>query len=541
MDEDRINKEFDDFLKNRYEDHTIEPDKVLWEGINSRLYQKKIDIGLSKVRYLKVAVFSLAAIFAATIIYFGIITLNDHPKNQSINKIAKRIQPSDTENDSLLPVINTNGEKPDSIIDASTIISNQNNAVSDGIKIKKNKLTGNKIHENIVISAAQNIDTASINKVSYANTISKKEFTINNINENINITSSMVLSNSDSLNKKVFDLKAVGIRDSSTIGVNKVKGIEKIKPPKYIEPGSLKFLKPIIADLQLAIRPNIDKSDHLHIVTATEITQLSQRSDQDDLKLAGLNQNITLSGESGTSRSVSIRSPFFIEGFVSPEISYRTLVTNTQYSVPDYGKTYFNKKEKPDFTFSTGVSGGFFISDNIIFRSGIFYSRYSLKFKTEALHLLNTGPDGNLVYTSSGIVNLQLISSDSISNESLLKSSLNFSYLNIPFVAEFHFKNNYFINLGLNLNMLVGQNMNWQAENYDGNFSNANADPIDGLEPGTISMIIGFGTEKHLARKLSMILNPSLKICLSSINHTAPVKSYPYVWGMNAGLRYYFN
>lgn len=541
MDEDRINKEFDDFLKNRYEDHTIEPDKVLWEGINSRLYQKKIDIGLSKVRYLKVAVFSLAAIFAGTIIYFGIITLNDHPKNQSINKIAKRIQPSDTENDSLLPVINTNGEKPDSIIDASTLISNQNNAVSDGIKIKKNKLTGNKIHENIVISAAQNIDTASINKVSYANTISKKEFTFNNINENINITSSMVLSNSDSLNKKFFDLKTVGIRDSSTIGVNKVKGIEKIKPPKYIEPGSLKFLKPIIADLQLAIRPNIDKSDHLHIVTATEITQLSQRSDQDDLKLAGLNQNITLSGESGTSRSVSIRSPFFIEGFVSPEISYRALVTNTQYSVPDYGKTYFNKKEKPDFTFSTGVSGGFFISDNIIFRSGIFYSRYSLKFKTEALHLLNTGPDGNLVYTSSGIVNLKLISSDSISNESLLKSSLNFSYLNIPFVAEFHFTNNYFINLGLNLNMLVGQNMNWQAENYDGNFSNANADPIDGLEHGTISMIIGFGTEKHLARKLSMILNPSLKICLSSINNTAPVKSYPYVWGMNAGLRYYFN
>ena len=205
------------------------------------------------------------------------------------------------------------------------------------------------------------------------------------------------------------------------------------------------------------------------------------------------------------------RLPFFIEGFVSPEISYRALVTNTQYSVPDYGKTYFNKKEKPDFTFSTGVTGGFGITDNIILRSGIFYSRYSLKFKTEALHLLITGTDGNFVYTSSGPVNLSLSSSDSLSNESLLKSSLNFSYLNVPLIAEIHFMNNYFINLGLNFNMLIGQNMNWQAENYDGNFSNATADPIDGLEPISISMIVGFGTEKHLTRNLSMILNPITK------------------------------
>jgi hypothetical protein len=78
MDDDRINKDFDDFLKKRYENHNIEPDKALWEGINSRLCQKKINTGLRKVRYLKVAVFSLAAIFAGTIIFFGIITRNDH-------------------------------------------------------------------------------------------------------------------------------------------------------------------------------------------------------------------------------------------------------------------------------------------------------------------------------------------------------------------------------------------------------------------------------------------------------------------------------
>jgi hypothetical protein len=54
-------------------------------------------------------------------------------------------------------------------------------------------------------------------------------------------------------------------------------------------------------------------------------------------------------------------------------------------------------------------------------------------------------------------------------------------------------------------------------------------------------MIVGFGTEKPIAHNLSMIFNPSLRIYLSSINNTAPVKSYPYFWSLNAGLRYYFN
>ena len=134
MDDDRINKDFDDFLKKRYENYNIEPDKALWEGINSRLYQKKITTGLRKIRYLKVAVFSLAAIFAGTIIFFGIITRNGHTENQSVIKIAKTIQPFDTTNDNLLSVNNIQVEKADSIINTSTLVSDKTGSVSSGIK-----------------------------------------------------------------------------------------------------------------------------------------------------------------------------------------------------------------------------------------------------------------------------------------------------------------------------------------------------------------------------------------------------------------------
>jgi hypothetical protein len=501
MDDDGINKDFDDFLKKHYENHIIKPERALWEGINSRLNQEKIDIGLRKVRYLKVFVFSLAAIFVGTIITFFI----------SLTEIDKTVSPSDTTNNNLLYVNNSQVIKTDSIINASGLISNQTGSVSGEIKIKKNKLTYNKIRESKEMLSTQKQDSELVNNFYYNNTISKRELAVNKIKEDITIKSSSFVSNSDSLKNLSFALMTFGIRDSSTMGINIAKALEKISIPIYIDTG------------------------------LTGIMQLSQNSDQCDLKLSGLTQNLTQSGESRASKSGGKRLPFFIEGFVSPEISYRALAVNTQYSVPDYGKTYFNKKEKPDFTFAAGVSGGSGITDNIILRSGIFYSRYSLKFKTEAIYLLNTSPDGNLVYTSSGPVNLQLISSDSLSNESLLKSSLNFSYLNIPLIIELHFWNNYFINLGLNFNLLVGQNMNWQAENYDGNFSNATSKPIRGLKSNSISMILGLGTEKPVSHNLSIIVNPTLKVNLSSINNKAPVKSYPYSWGLNAGLRYYFN
>ena len=499
MDDDRINKEFDDFLKKRYENHTIEPERALWDGINSRLYQKKTDFNLRKVRHLKVAVASLAMVLISTFIYFEIKTKNHQPEYQSVNQIEKTIIPPEKLK-----------EKPLDIAQNNNYSTSQKHA-SDSVRKS---------------------DYYNVNKI--GNNVGDKKIT------DISSTASKPDLKSDSLENYSSAITSLSIMDSSEIVTDNIIPPEKIDVTKYYEQGLLKLYKPNSVVSPIIAIPVLDKSADLQKPVTIDITQSSQKPVQGDLKLQAINQNLYGEGGSGTTKSGLKRFPFFIEGFVAPEISYRALVTNSQYSVPDYGKPYFNKTEKADLTFSAGISGGFGITDNIILKSGVFYSRYSYKFKTEAIHLVNNGTVGSYIYTSSGQVILSFISSDSISNESLIKSSMNYSYLNIPLVAELHFKNNYFMNIGLNFNMLVAQNMNWQVEDYNGDFTDATADPIDGLETGTISMIIGFGTEKPLAKRLSLILNPSLKICLTTINNTAPVKSYPYSLGLSAGLRYYF-
>jgi len=460
-------KEFDDLLRRRYEDHIIEPEKSLWEGINTRLYQKKIDRNIRKVRQLKIAISSVAAILAGVIVYSIISTKENKHETQIISGIPVTSAPA--ENESLLE-------------------SGLNNEINSA----------------------------------------KSEYSYKTEQEKFNPESK--------------EKKNVLIKETPALSARFFIPVTGIILPDYLQAPSVKIVEHKQSVLPRGqIISDINKSYDIKLTDLNSIMCVPEKPNQPELRLQEAYRGTDRPGGLTTSENSQRHTRFFFEGYVSPEISYRLLMANTRYSIPDYGKTYFNKTEMPDMTFSTGVSGGIRITDNLILKTGAHYSRYSYKLKTEAFNLINTGSDGYRAYTSSGAVNITLISSDSLSTESLVTSSLNFSYLNVPLIAEIHFSNNYFLDLGLNLNMLAGQNMNWQAENFDGNFSETAADPIDGLEFGNLSMTVGIGKEKYITRQLSILINPSLRINLTALNTTAPVKSYPYAWGLNAGLRYYFD
>jgi hypothetical protein len=332
------------------------------------------------------------------------------------------------------------------------------------------------------------------------------------------------------LSHKTDELPASGISPVTAIIIKDDVGFTSIKLTE-----NTIALSPVLAG------PATGKSAGSEMTDDNALKRLPETPDQAELLIQAAAGSAVKQAEAARSGHGIRRSSFFVEGTASPEISYRALTVNSKYSMPDYGKQYFNKAERPDLTFSAGISGGLVISDRFILKSGISWSQYSFKFKTAAFNIIDTGPDGSLVYTSSGPVNIKLFSSDSLSEESLIRSSVSFSFVNIPFEAEFHFGNNYFVNLGLILNILAGQNMNWQAENYDGNFYEMAVDPIDGLEFTGLSMTVGACKEEYITRQLSVLINPSVRINLTSLNTTAPVRSYPYSLSFNAGLRYYFD
>lgn len=498
MNANRTDKEFDDLLRKRYEDHIIEPEKSLWEGINTRLYQKKIDRNIYKVRQLKIAISAVVAILTGVVVYSLIGTKGNKHETQIISE---------------LPGKQASAEK----VEGDSLKLSNNNKINVELSADLNKIANNKLNpvSNQKIKEAINETSASFTQ--FINPVT------------------------DSSYNKTALLTSSEFHDTLSIKNRYIQPVTGIILPDYLQARSVKIVELAPSVLPGQIRSGLNKSADDKVTALNSIRRVPEKSNQAELIIPEAYRSPDQPGGLTTAENSQRHTHFFVEGSVSPEISYRVLSVNSKYSMPDYGKSYFNKAERPDFTFSAGISGGLRITDKLILKSGAYYSRYSYKLKTEAFNLINTGSDGYLAYTSSGPVNITLISSDSLSTESLVKSSLNFSYLNVPLIAEIHFRNNYFLDLGLNLSMLAGQNMNWQAENFDGNFSETAADPIDGLEFGSLSLTVGLGKEKYITRQLSILVNPSVRINLTSLNNTAPVKSYPYSWGLNAGLRYYFD
>jgi len=494
--EARTDKEFDDLLRKRYEDHTIEPERALWEGINTRLYQKKIDSNIRKVRQLKIALSAVAAILAGVVVYSLIMTKENKPETQILSEIPVTSAPDPNE---------------------SLLKSGLNNKLNNEKSEYSDK------------SAQEKFNPES------------KEKKPGLIKKTLASSTQLINPVIESSYNRIVLLTALEYHDTSLIKNYQGRSFTDFKIPDYLQTCPIKIKELGLSVLPGLISSNINKPTGTIGTDLNSIKGIPDKSIKPELILSdvvrGYDQPVEETSAANRSKKVS----FFLEGNVTPELSYRALSVNTQYSLPDYGKSYFNKAERPDFTFSAGISGGLNITDRLKLKTGVYYSRYSFKLKTESFNLINTSSNGYLAYTSSGQVNITLISSDSLSKESFIRSSVNFSFIVVPVIAEFRFRNNYYFDLGLNLNMLAGQNMNWQAEDYDGYFSETAADPIDGLEFGSLSMTLGIGKEKYITRQLSVLVNPSVRVNLTSLNKTAPVKSYPYSLGLNAGLRYYFD
>ena len=87
MEAGRTDKAFDDLLRERYEGHSMVPDRSLWEDINTHLHHKRINRNTHRIKQLKIAISAVAAILTGVIAYSLIKTADDKPDTQHISEI----------------------------------------------------------------------------------------------------------------------------------------------------------------------------------------------------------------------------------------------------------------------------------------------------------------------------------------------------------------------------------------------------------------------------------------------------------------------
>lgn len=230
---------------------------------------------------------------------------------------------------------------------------------------------------------------------------------------------------------------------------------------------------------------------------------------------------------------------FSVELSITPQYSYRTLYNNTNYYDPDLGKAYFNSREKPNISLSAGFLLIYRLDERWNINIGAAYSQYSQKMKISSFDLKTDNQNHYYIYTSIGINDLTINSSEPVSNVDFLKSHILYSFINIPLTAEYKLTDKFFITGGINYSFLIAKNINWQSEDYKGDFS-ITTNNITGLKTSNFSFMLGAGYVKSIGQNFSLIINSHYTSFMTSITNEMPVNTYPYSFGLKLGLRYKF-
>lgn len=222
---------------------------------------------------------------------------------------------------------------------------------------------------------------------------------------------------------------------------------------------------------------------------------------------------------------------------ISPQYTYRALFVNNNYLNPELDKAYFNSREMPDLNFASGLQLFYKLNSKWEVTMGIAYAKYSQKMKANSFDVQTNQYNGYHIYTSFGRNDLTISSSVPINKSDFIKSRIEYSFISIPIQAQYRLNSNYFINGGISYSFMVAQDVNWQAIDYNGDFF-IETNNIYGLNSSFLSLVTGMGSNIKLKEKLSLVINPTFTMFLTSLTNKMPVNTYPFSFGLKVGFRY---
>ncbi len=495
--------DFDSFFREKYEKDTINPSPELWESISQKLTYKSVYSNYRNITMLKVAVVVLAIALVSAVLYFEISLSNTNLNNQKVltNKVEEVKQDGLIENQNIFQDNVTMQEE----IDTETAIHSQKN--------KQNQ---------IVIST-------------------KKRKTTTTVSTPLEHFKSDV-KNHQKVNKTDIDHKSKKSTTRFAYDTHTTSASKKPTPVKITNKDKNKTNKETDKST-IVTNPEKDKTPVIYSENKTKVkTGTTNIADNNYLfntdsvyDYNSKNENIQVVDKKANFKKFVNR--FSIGIYATPQYSFRFLSANSTYSVPDIGKEYFNDREKGAFSFTAGLQLYYSLNNKWKLSTGAEYSTYSQNMELNGFDFKQDNQNGYYVYTSIGKDNLTINSSVPVSDSEFIKSSKVYSFINIPLGIEYSITNNFFVNGSLVYSLLVSSDVNWKAEDFNGDFS-VSTDNITGINANNFSVMLGIGYKKAFGSKFSVVVNPQVSSFVTSFTSKMPVKTYPFAAGLNIGLRY---
>ncbi|MFA9392496.1 MAG: hypothetical protein ACERKD_21980 [Prolixibacteraceae bacterium] len=482
--------EIDDLLKEKFADHTMEPSKELWTKVAVKLASRSV-VSFQKYRKLKIAMYGSAATFTGVIL---VLLASHFNLFQPIQEAEVLCSPSKNENK--IEESTTNEETP-------TTIKPSNKALEIVIPTKKENtvIRSNKIEEN------ENIANTNFQFIN-SNKASNNERVESQLQENTPLSNSPALADVSTMNAKTRNTNSgtseTPSNENSQLAVinQQTNRIEEIIPSK------------VLVEMK-------NKKEELN----SDLLEPQQNN--------VANNQITNDIISPTKASKSHLKQLEWEFFGSPQYASHNIDNGNQNQQINADGQFKDDLNDAAFTWCAGALVNVPLSKNFYISTGISFSQYKQQMILNRDNFIALNNNQYSFNSSAGILQLDYSGDNILTNPDIIRSNLNFSYVEIPLSTVFQLNEKYSLEGGLFYRRLMNTGIDFKTNNEleDLTFSS-----ISRIQKNNVGVLTGVHFQKDLTKQLTLKIGAEAKYQCSAINTSTIQKLYPWSIGLKAAL-----
>ena len=483
MSNEILHDDLDDFLKNKFEGHTIVPDDKLWARIEPQITMNMVPHA-KYVRMKYAFIVAAASLVAVVFLWFAQNTSILNPTNHDNSSIVKNsglINPSDTELKNQREELNTSEKKT-----TSSESKNTSSESSNKLKINTN-LANNSSHR----APVSTDECKDLQLISRSETYTPEPILIVEIDP---IECPELISNQDHTSASTM---AMAKRPMPRSGMTKAA-----KPATGKSSWSINFPKIDFGSLTFSGRKPLNR---LYGDRNNGIFDLSEF-----LKKIEVGFNY------------------------SPLLSSRTLGKNQITENGNIDRQYFNDIEKALLTNNFGLDLLYRANDHWSIRTGFYFTQYRHETQNDALHRDVISSEQLILNTSAGKIPIYGTGMDQLPPLSVFNARIDLSYLEVPLVARYYWDTHFFTDAGMNYSYMKSSKTSITSEAYTGAFSYTG---VDGMRKHNFALSLGFGLDYKLSTRFKFEIGPEVKWQVNSFASNG-MNTHPLYWGIRAGIRF---
>jgi hypothetical protein len=217
-----------------------------------------------------------------------------------------------------------------------------------------------------------------------------------------------------------------------------------------------------------------------------------------------------------------------------------------QYEFDNLSVDDYNKREKPDLSYTTGILGSYRLNKRFSLTSGISFSSSMLSITSTAVNALRDA-EGKYKFklaTSYGLAEISQSGIQPTAGDSLLVSgaTMQFNYISFPVLLNYDITGKRLklaVHGGFALNNVISEKMEVNYKVQD-NEEGETINKIEGVKSVFFTLNTGAEAKYSLNHKTDVSISPELRFGLNAINKGTPIKTYPVNYGLSFNFYYKF-